>query len=171
MFFIHDMERTITLHPSYMGPHVKDILLHRLHADVEGANMGNFYVVLIMDTGYEVSEGRIMPGTGFAEYTVHYRAVVWRPFRGEIVDGVVNSVVDGGFFVNVGPLSVFVAKSMIPGEIKFDGNATPPQWTDNGDQIIEKDTKIRIKIKGLRVEMGTMYAIATIKEDYLGPLP
>lgn len=53
---------------------------------------------------------------------------------------------------------------MIPSEIKFDGNATPPQWTDNGDQIIEKDTKIRIKIKGLRVEMGTMYAIATIKE-------
>lgn len=76
---------------------------------------------------------------------------------------------------------------MIPGEIKFDANATPPQWTDNGDQVIEKGTNIRIKIKGLRAELDKMFAIGTMKEvyshmclnmsraltisqDYLGPL-
>jgi len=53
---------------------------------------------------------------------------------------------------------------MIPSEIKFDGNATPPQFTDNGDQVIEKGTQIRVKIKGIRGEVGQMYAIATIKE-------
>lgn len=57
---------------------------------------------------------------------------------------------------------------MIPSEIKFDANATPPQWTDNGDQVIEKGTNIRIKIKGLRSEVDKMYAIGTMKEDYLG---
>jgi DNA-directed RNA polymerase subunit E'/Rpb7 len=76
---------------------------------------------------------------------------------------------------------------MIPSEIRFDANATPPQWTDNGDQVIEKGTNIRIKIKGLRAELDRMYAIGTMKEvtrflhlnmfrplivsqDYLGPL-
>jgi DNA-directed RNA polymerase II subunit RPB7 len=53
---------------------------------------------------------------------------------------------------------------MIPSEIKFDGNATPPQFTDNADQVIEKGTQIRVKIKGIRGEVGQMYAIATIKE-------
>jgi DNA-directed RNA polymerase II subunit RPB7 len=53
---------------------------------------------------------------------------------------------------------------MIPSDIKFDANATPPQWTDNGDQIIEKGTNIRIKIKGLRSEVDKMYAIGTMKE-------
>jgi DNA-directed RNA polymerase II subunit RPB7 len=53
---------------------------------------------------------------------------------------------------------------MIPKEIKFDANATPPQWTDDGDQVIEKGTNVRIKIKGLRSEVDKMYAIGTMKE-------
>lgn len=57
---------------------------------------------------------------------------------------------------------------MIPSDIKYDGNATPPQWTDNAEQVIERGTHIRVKIKGIRGEVGQMYAIATIKEDYLG---
>jgi hypothetical protein len=57
---------------------------------------------------------------------------------------------------------------MIPSDIKFDGNATPPQFTDNADQVIERGTHIRVKIKGIRGEVGQMYAIATIKEDFLG---
>jgi DNA-directed RNA polymerase subunit E'/Rpb7 len=53
---------------------------------------------------------------------------------------------------------------MIPSEITFDANATPPQWTDNGEQVIEKGTNIRIKIKGLRSEVDKMYAVGTMKE-------
>jgi len=53
---------------------------------------------------------------------------------------------------------------MIPSDIKYDPNATPPQFTDNGDQVIEKGTQVRLKLKGIRAEVGSMYAIATIKE-------
>lgn len=57
---------------------------------------------------------------------------------------------------------------MIPPEIKWDPDATPPQYTDNGDQVIEKGTSLRIKIMGLRTDVGQMWAIGSIKEDYLG---
>jgi len=53
---------------------------------------------------------------------------------------------------------------MIPSDITFDANATPPQWTDNGEQVIEKGTNIRIKIKGLRSEVDKMFAVGTMKE-------
>lgn len=53
---------------------------------------------------------------------------------------------------------------MIPPEIKFDANSTPAQWTDNNEQVIEKGTQIRVKVKGVRAEVDRMYAIATIKE-------
>jgi DNA-directed RNA polymerase subunit E'/Rpb7 len=53
---------------------------------------------------------------------------------------------------------------MIPPYIKFDSKASPPQWTDNGDQVIEKGTHVRVKIKGTRNEMGQLFAIATINE-------
>lgn len=95
-----------------------------------------------------------------------------------------TGVADNGFFCEIGPLKIFVSKSvstvlpslkldsdckqMIPPEIKYDGHATPPQWTDNADQTIEKGTQIRLKIKGMRTDMGSLYAIGTIKEDYLG---
>lgn len=84
MFFLHEMERVITLHPSYFGPRIKDYLTARLMADVEGTNNGNYYVVCVLDT-YEISDGRVVPGIAHAEYTIHFRAVVWRPFKGETV--------------------------------------------------------------------------------------
>jgi len=53
---------------------------------------------------------------------------------------------------------------MIPSDITFDANATPPQWTDNSEQVIEKGTNIRIKIKGIRSDIDKMYAVGTMKE-------
>ena len=90
-----------------------------------------------MDT-YDISEGRVLPSSGVAEYTIHYRAVVWRPFKGETVgfslpgsdlwknddglfteillslstlqvDAIATSVNAHGVFAEVGPLSVFVS--------------------------------------------------------------
>jgi DNA-directed RNA polymerase II subunit RPB7 len=92
----------------------------------------------------------------------------------------VSSVIESGFFVEIGPLNAFVSRAvcwlhvrgqrvlnsveMIPPYIKFDSKASPPQWTDNGDQVIEKGTHVRVKIKGTRNEMGQLFAIATINE-------
>jgi DNA-directed RNA polymerase II subunit RPB7 len=56
----------------------------------------------------------------------------------------------------------------IPSDIKWDPNATPPQYTDNADQVIEKGTHIRLKIMGLRFDVGQIIAVGSIKEDFLG---
>lgn len=57
---------------------------------------------------------------------------------------------------------------MIPAQVKYDPNATPPQFTDNEDYRVEPGTHIRVKIMGTRSEVGEMWAIGTINEDYLG---
>lgn len=84
MFFLHELQQTILLHPSFFGPRIKEYLTTKLLEDVEGTCNGSYYTICVMDT-YKISEGRIMPGSGTAEFTVHYRAVVWRPFKGETV--------------------------------------------------------------------------------------
>ncbi|PSN63367.1 DNA-directed RNA polymerase II 19 kDa polypeptide [Corynespora cassiicola Philippines] len=169
MFFLKELEKTIQLHPSYFGPLIRSHIHRELLTKEEGSSTGKFTIVCILDS-FDISDGQVIPGSGSAEYTVHYKAIVWRPYKGEVMDGVVTSVIRAGFFVDCGSLQAFVGRTMIPTEIKFDANATPPQWTDNGDQVIEKGTNIRIKIKGLRSEVDKMYAIGTMKEDYLGPL-
>ncbi|KAI1962597.1 DNA-directed RNA polymerase II subunit [Ophidiomyces ophidiicola] len=167
MFFIHFLEHVLTLHPSFFGSHVKEYLTQKLLDDVEGICTGDYYIVCVMDT-YDISEGRIIPGSGMAEYTIMYRAIVWKPFKGETVDAIVTSVKNQGIFAEVGPLTVFVSKHLIPPEIKWDPDATPAQYTDNADQVIEKGTNLRIKLIGLRNDVRNMFAIGSIKEDYLG---
>jgi hypothetical protein len=44
----------------------------------------------------------------------------------------------------------------------------PPQYTDHAEQIIEKGTNLRVKLIGLRNDVRNMFAIGSIKEDYLG---
>lgn len=84
MFFLYNLERQVTLHPSYFGRNMHELVTGKLLKDVEGTCTGRYYIITVMDT-FDVSEGRILPGTGLAEFTVRYRAVVWRPFKGETV--------------------------------------------------------------------------------------
>ena len=84
MFFLYELEKTIQLHPSYFGPLIRSHIHRELLTKEEGSNTGKYTIVCILDS-FEISDGQVVPGTGYAEYIVHYKAVVWRPFRGEIV--------------------------------------------------------------------------------------
>ena len=53
---------------------------------------------------------------------------------------------------------------LMPSECVFDGNSNPPVYSDNRDQEYATGTKIRVKVLGIRAEVGQMYGIATIKE-------
>lgn len=56
----------------------------------------------------------------------------------------------------------------MPADIKYDANATPPQFTNNNDVEIEPGTHVRVKIIGTRTEVGEMWAIGSINGDFLG---
>jgi len=74
-----------------------ELVTGKLLKDVEGTCTGRYFIITIMDT-VDISEGRILPGSGLAEFTVHYRAVVWRPFKGETVRRKQNSEFGHGSF-------------------------------------------------------------------------
>lgn len=84
MFFFKEEERTINLHPSFFGPNITKYLDDQLLGDVEGTLQGDYFVVCVMQP-HEYSDGKIVPGSSFAEFVVHYRAIVWKPFKGEVV--------------------------------------------------------------------------------------
>jgi len=112
MFFVKNLEHVITLHPSFFGPRVKDILKARLHQDVEGTCTGQYYIVMVLQL-YGISEGKIIPGSGIAEYTIDYQAAVWRPFKGEVMDCVVDKVNVQGVTAEAGPHTVFVSRRVL----------------------------------------------------------
>lgn len=46
---------------------------------------------------------------GFVVYAVKYKAIVFRPFKGEVLDAVVTQVNKVGMFAEIGPLSCFIS--------------------------------------------------------------
>lgn len=74
-----------------------------------------------------IGEGKVMPSTGQARFKTSFTAIVFKPFKGEVMDGKVSNVnkvsrhyleassvfalltSQMGFFAMVGPLQVFVS--------------------------------------------------------------
>jgi DNA-directed RNA polymerase II subunit RPB7 len=83
------------MHPSYFNAALSGHLSSELRRQVEGSCSGRLgYIIAVIqedagESGYH--RGRIMED-GQAVFTIRYRAIVYRPFRGEVVDGVVSSV-------------------------------------------------------------------------------
>ncbi|KAF8919440.1 hypothetical protein BDZ89DRAFT_991085 [Hymenopellis radicata] len=167
MFFIKELSHTIMLHPSYFGPRMLNHLESKLYADVEGTCVGAFGYIIAVVSILDIGKGMVLSGSGQAEFVTRYRAIVFKPFKGEVVDGIVTNVTKMGFFAECGPLNVFVSQQLIHPGMKFDPNSNPPSFASD-DQIIEKTTLVRLKIVGTRVDATEIFAIGTIKEDHLG---
>lgn len=64
----------------------------KLYADVEGTCTGRYgYIITVVKVG-DISKGKVLPGTGLAEFNVKYQAIVFKPYKGEVVDAVVTTV-------------------------------------------------------------------------------
>ncbi len=56
---------------------------------------------------------------------------------------------------------------MIPSYAKFDLTGVV-QFTDNMDYCIRTGSAVRVRLMGTRHEVGQMWAVGTIDEDFLG---
>lgn len=97
-----------------------------------------------------------LAGAGVVTFPVRFMAVVFRPFKGEVLDAVVTTVNKMGFFAEVGPLQVFVSKHSMPGDLEFDPQSNPPSYvsqiSDDQPVRIAKDSEVRLRLIGIRVD-------------------
>jgi len=132
-------------------------------------NVSDGFIITVTSVE-RIGLGKIQSGTGFVVFPVKYKAIVFKPFKEEIVDAVVSQVNKMGFFAEVGPLQVFVSSHLIPPYLKFDPQSNPPCFVSEEGDKIEKDSEVRLKIVGTRVDANEIFSIGSIKEDFLGPI-
>lgn len=54
---------------------------------------GYGYIICVLDNQkIDIGAGKIVPGVGLAEFTVKYQAIIFKPFKGEVVDATVTTV-------------------------------------------------------------------------------
>ncbi|KAL2898839.1 DNA-directed RNA polymerase II subunit RPB7 [Bienertia sinuspersici] len=135
MFFHTNLESNMQLHPRDFGARLHEKLVSKLMKDVEGTCSGRHGFVVAI-TGIEhVGKGLIRDRTGFVTFPVKYRCVVFRPFKGEILEAVVTMV-----------------NKLIPDDMEFQSAYTPNYTTSDGSVKIQKDSEVRLKIIGTRVD-------------------
>ncbi|EFN54224.1 hypothetical protein CHLNCDRAFT_36106 [Chlorella variabilis] len=168
MFYLIELYKELEVHPRFFGPKLREEIERRLRQEVEGTCNGRYGFILsvmgVLDTG----KGLIREGSGSAVFNLKYKCICMKPFKGQVMDVVVTSVNKMGFFAEAGPLQVFVSNHLIPEGFEFNTAHEPCYQTADGEQKIVPGSEVRLRIVGTRVDASDIFAVGSIKEDYLG---
>jgi DNA-directed RNA polymerase II subunit RPB7 len=92
MFFHIVLEKNIQLAPKYFGQQLQQTLRHKLAQDVEGQCTGRYgYIITVTEIVY-IGKGKINESNGHSTFPIKYKAIVFRPFKNEVLDAVVTTV-------------------------------------------------------------------------------
>lgn len=164
------MHRRVQIHPRFFGVKLQEMLTQRLILEVEGTFAGRYgFVIAVLQVIEPIPTGELEDGTGFAIFPLQYQAVVFRPFKGEVLDSVVSKVTQHGFFAESGPLTVFVSHHLLPQGMKYIPETEIWISEDKSEQI-EENSSVRMRILGLKIEATEISATGSIKDAFLGPI-
>eukprot|EP00924_Labyrinthula_sp_SR-Ha-C_P005654 snap_masked-scaffold_14-processed-gene-1.9-mRNA-1 protein AED:0.02 eAED:0.02 QI:0/-1/0/1/-1/1/1/0/169 len=165
------MEKNLSIAPHDLGPKLEERIRNRLKAEVEGKAFENYgYIIKINEVDVEErnKRGLIEAETGMVFYQIKFYAVVFRPFRHEVVDAVVGVCHELGFFCHAGPLEIFVSHRTMQEDMQNFSHEEQKWVTDDRTVEIMAGVAVRVRIMNLRIESNKIFAVGTLKDDYLG---
>ncbi|GAM18561.1 hypothetical protein SAMD00019534_017360 [Acytostelium subglobosum LB1] len=163
MFFHLTLEKDLHIHPKHCGPNLFNTATQQLHSEVEGTCSGRYGFIITITSVEFVSKGKVIEATGYVVFQVRYKAIIFKPFKGEVLDAVVTKVTNLGFFAEAGPLSIFVSTHLIPADMQFDAQSANPCFvSEDGSTKISKDDEVRLQIKGTRVDATEIVRVTII---------
>jgi DNA-directed RNA polymerase II subunit RPB7 len=165
------MTRAILVHPQHLGreliTHIKTQVQNEVLGEVV-KDIGYVIMVLAIDDA-AIGKGLIDHMTSRVRYEVQFDAIVFRPFRNEVMDAVCSVCTSQGFFAEAGTFSLFVSRVHIPADMTF--RSEDSSWTSNESGLsIKASGSVRLKILGTNSVSRGMSGIGTINEPYLGPI-
>mmetsp|Transcript_8813 Transcript_8813/g.17807 ORF Transcript_8813/g.17807 Transcript_8813/m.17807 type:complete len:173 (-) Transcript_8813:286-804(-) len=170
MFFMVSLEKRMHVHPRFFTASLKDTLKDRLMLEVEGTSAGSKgFILKVAEVEEPVPPGLLDEVTGNAIFPLRYQALVFRPYKGEVLDAIVARVMTPGLYAEAGPMTIFVSRQQLPDDMSFDASAEC--WRSVGEaqqERIEKGSSVRLRIIGMKIEINGFFAIGTLDDHYLG---
>lgn len=169
MFFVMSFEQPVIMQPNCLYKDLKSLLKAKLIERVQGSVSEKYgYVVCVLNV--EDSEtGKVMDTTGDVLFNIKYKAVVMKPFEGEVLDGVIERVDKFGAQINVGPFKVFISNSQFPSDFEYQETTNSYVSKALNDKLAV-ETEVRFRVTGVQFEANEFYPTGTMNENYLGPL-
>ncbi|GAB65483.1 DNA-directed RNA polymerase II [Plasmodium cynomolgi strain B] len=167
MYFVIEEWKNVIIKPSQLGPRYQQFIEDMLRNSVEGQCNAKYGYIICVIRIIHSEPGRVQDGTSMIVVKVKYQAIVFKPFKDEVLDAVVTDVNKLGFFAQAGPLKIFISRTAIPKYFEYSEDSHYPCFS-SGVYNIKPQTTVRIKLQGIRYDLSNMFAIATINNEYLG---
>jgi len=173
MFFRVELVKELKLEPKDMGRRVEQVVSERLREAVEGKLIPNVgFVVTVLDVlkGW-MGKGMVDNLMGSAVYHVSYEAIVFRPFKNEVVDAIVTSCNAHGFAADVGGMfNVFVHRGQMPMTTDEDPQtfANDAWVSKDGQYQIKAGCGVRLRVLAIKFHHSNITGVGTIKDHYCG---
>ncbi|KAF9619104.1 hypothetical protein IFM89_005118 [Coptis chinensis] len=129
---------------------------------------GYFLALTTLNT---IGEGKVRQESGGVLFPVVFNCITFKPFKGEVLKGVVNRVIKQGVFLSSGPTEkVFISATTMP-DYQYVQGENPIFMNDNLSKI-EKDVELRFMVIGTKwIENEREFQIlGSLFGDCLGPV-
>ncbi|KAI5072862.1 hypothetical protein GOP47_0012968 [Adiantum capillus-veneris] len=177
MFFEISMKRLIVLQPKHLYTQQCEflpVLLTQLILEVNKMKCSEDHGFYVTPTTFkDIGQGRVRSITGAVAFPVEFNCIVFKPFKGQILEGEVKRVYRSGCFLSCGPLDdVFLHEAMMSGCRFFQNEGTESACFKNEDEGFEIRAKtiLRVRLIGVKwvEDQCTFKSLASINGDYLG---
>jgi DNA-directed RNA polymerase subunit E' len=162
----------VRIPPKEFGSPIQDaamVHLRKQHENVLDRDVGLMIAVIGID---EIGQGRLMPGDGATYHSVTYKVLVFKPIRGELVEGNVVELMDFGAFIRMGPLDGLCHVSQICDDfITQDSKGSALLGKETGRTLAEGDS-VRARITSISFESGNRSGKLglTMRQPFLGKI-
>ncbi len=169
MFFVMNFEQAIIMPPSSLYKDLKNHLVAKLIEKVQGSVTEKYGYIICVISIEDPSSGKILDTSGDVLFNMRYKAVVMKPFQGEVMDGVIEKVEKYGIHVAVGPIKIFISNNQFPPDFIYREDNNMYESKMNSDKL-KVDNEVRLRIMGVQFEGNEFHPTGTMNENYLGPL-
>lgn len=169
MFFLTTLNQNIFISARFLDKKLKKKLLTTLIGTVEGNEAHPFGTVCIVtEVCNKLGKGKLIVGSSSALYSLTYRAITFRAFKGEVFDSVITNVTNIGFFAEAGLLEIFVSKSQMPFDLIYEKKKKSFSNLSEPKSKFTKDKVVRVRILSIKNHKNPNHALGTINGNFLG---
>eukprot|EP00002_Diphylleia_rotans_P017986 TRINITY_DN3485_c0_g1_i4.p1 TRINITY_DN3485_c0_g1~~TRINITY_DN3485_c0_g1_i4.p1 ORF type:complete len:172 (-),score=32.68 TRINITY_DN3485_c0_g1_i4:197-712(-) len=159
--------KEVAMAPRTLGRHLQDEIREKILNDVEGTCSPTFGFVLKVLALTKIGLGVVKEASAYVIFPVEFKALVYRPFCGEIVDAKILTIKDNLVLATVGPFRINIGKTKFPPHISI--SPDHKIIMQGSPDPIEKDAIIRVRIEKLSFRLGVFSGMGTIDHERLGP--
>jgi len=151
--------------PVYLGPGYRAYCEEHLRQKVEGTCLDPYGIVVAVVGVKAADIGKLQEGTGLVMVPMVYEAIILHIFKGEVLDCVIDGIDEKGVFGYIGPVRVFVSRTMLPGgwtytEDDVHAGSGAAYRSSAADRTIRVGSALRVQVLATRQENNSILAIA-----------